>query len=925
MTVITSKSEKDCLLCLNCSKFIVNASQHSCRFISTVMIRTNHSTNKCDIDESIFRLPVDYTNYTDYSSCLDCTNMCDIDESIFRFPVDCTNYTDYISCLDCTNKDLKSTLISSNKCVSCPTKTVSNSFFTYSNYNNNSITIDSESPVVNLSSFQLSRHMLSVLSKGLNFCPTPGEPNMYELRKDLDKFHVSLRRKQFFSKKTDLDDSTTSIFNTSLSYTSLYSVDEPFSHQKFKNPSSWNPAGPANLEAMIISNEHSLNGYTPHSPVGHNLSVQEKEALTILKNNTNIVIKKADKGSAVVIQNRIDYINEGLRQLSDSNFYQEVPEDLTNKHNKEVSELINEMVVTGEISKDCAKYLYNAQPRTPQLYLLPKIHKNKLPVPGRPIVSASNSPTEKISQLADHFLQPIVCTTKSFVKDTTDFINKIEQIPYLPNNAILATIDVTSLYTNIPNDEGIQACKIQLNRHRVSDEKPSNDHILRMLEYVLKKNNFDFDGKHYLQTGGTAMGTRLAPSFANIFMSYFEDNFVYNHHLQPTIWLRYIDDIFLIWLHGDNEFQSFLDHLNTCHNTIKFTAEISNQSVNFLDTKVVLDNTRKLYTTLYCKPTDSHNYLSFESAHPTHTKKGLPYSQLLRVRRICQKIEDYDTNSVMIGSHFIRRGYSPELIEQNIIEVRRLDRGSLLQQKAPASLDTENQKFFVISTFTPEQNILKNIVQPNWSLLGRTNTTSGIHSSRIIFGYRRNVNLKDILVRAKLPNELPPTTRKNNRKSCPKLNCEYCKRLDLTGHITSATTGRTYNTRHQVSCKSNNLIYCITCLCCNKQYVGQTKKCLHERFYYHYRSIRGPKSKPRPRKKKQATPHQPQTSKYDNPIERHFKLPNHRGLDSIKIHILQFISAPSQSTPAQDLRNEWELLWIHRLKTLSPLGLNISD
>jgi len=894
----------DSAVCLNCSSFVRFGDAHpKCVYKSTLRLQINQkqSFNKQATPKETIKLWQAPAN---------------ISISRFQFHVPHLDYT--------FNKDAVPDVQLFMNHSSCLHQSVSNHFSDLTNKNNNSTITHSESSVINLSSFPLTKPMVSILSKGLNFCPTPGEPNAFELRQDLDKFHVSLRRKQFFSKKIDLDDSTSSILNFSCSFNSLCRDDGPFNHQKFRNPSKWNPPGPVNLEAMIVSNEHHLNGSTPYSPGNQNLTLQEKEALETLKNNTNIVIKKADKGSAVVIQDLNDYITEGLRQLNDKDFYLEVPEDLTSIHNKEVSKLIDSLVDDNQISDKCALYLYNKQPRTPQLYLLPKIHKNKTPVPGRPIVSANNSPTEKISQLADHFLQPIVQNIKSYVKDTTDFVNKIENIPNLPVDTILATIDVTSLYTNIPNDEGILACKKMLNKHRSTSEQPSNDNVIHMLDCVLKKNNFDFNNKHYLQVGGTAMGTRVAPSLANIFMADFEDKYVYNYKLQPTTWLRYIDDIFLVWTHGKEEFNSFLQHLNTCHPTIKFTAEVSHNSVNFLDTTVKLDQSRKLYTTLYCKPTDSHNYLSYESCHPIHTKQSLPYSQLLRVRRICHKLEDYDTNAVLIGSNFIRRGYPQHLIEKNIIEIRRLDRKSLLEPKPLDCNTTTSERVFVITKYTPGQNVLRDIITSNWSLLGRTNTTNTLHSSKIIFGHRRNTNLKDMLVRAKLPDSTPKM-RTNHKSSCRTINCKYCLRLDHSGHITSCTTGREYNTRHEVSCKSNNIIYCITCLCCNKQYVGQTKKCLHERFYHHFRSITGPKGKPRPRKTKILPNRFISSTKYDNPIERHFKLPNHIGLDSIKIHVLQFISAPSESIPAQALRNEWELLWIHRLKSLSPQGLNISD
>ena len=71
-----------------------------------------------------------------------------------------------------------------------------------------------------------------------------------------------------------------------------------------------------------------------------------------------------------------------------------------------------------------------------------------------------------------------------------------------------------------------------------------------MLAQVLSYNNFKFDGKNSLQVGGTAMGTRVAPSYAYIFMNDFEERHIYSYHLQPVAWYRYIDDIFCLWQHG---------------------------------------------------------------------------------------------------------------------------------------------------------------------------------------------------------------------------------------------------------------------------------------------------------------------------------------------------------------------------------------
>ena len=168
------------------------------------------------------------------------------------------------------------------------------------------------------------------------------------------------------------------------------------------------------------------------------------------------MIKKADKGSNVVIQNKHDYIKEGLTQLSDQKFYRLQEENLTAHHSDLIKKAINEMVLTKEISSKTADYLFTENPRTSKYYLLPKIHKNKLPPPGQPIVSANECPSERISQFVDNFIQPLVMTLQSYLRDSSHLLNIIRHLK-IPSGAILATLDVTSLYTNIPNNEGILA------------------------------------------------------------------------------------------------------------------------------------------------------------------------------------------------------------------------------------------------------------------------------------------------------------------------------------------------------------------------------------------------------------------------------------------------------------------------------------
>ena len=385
-------------------------------------------------------------------------------------------------------------------------------------------------------------------------------------------------------------------------------------------------------------------------------------------------------------------------------------------------------------------------------------------------------------------------------------------------------------------------------------------------------------------------------------MSDFEETHVYNYPKQPLVWLRFIDDIFFIWPHGQEELTQFVSHLNCVHKTIKFTAETSPSSVNFLDTVISVDSALKLKTSLYVKPTDTAGYLHFQSAHPRHCIRGIPYGQFLRIRRICTGETDFFNHCVVKGQHFVRRGYPVEMIGEAFYKASQIERDTLLQPKTKVTqAEVPN---ILVTTFNPGFLGLKKVVTKNWDLLGKSCTTRSIHRNPILAAFRGPKNLKDILVRAKLkPEKTDPTP--NSNKCLRPNTCRYCPKLNTDGRLLCSASGRTYMSRYNVCCSSSNLIYCITCKRCDIQYVGQTKRELKERFSEHFLKI---------------TRNDPESE-----IARHFNSPNHIGLEDVTIHIVDFVYATPHSPKAKYLRDLLEFNWIQRLHTNAPVGLNVMD
>ncbi|XP_048729663.2 uncharacterized protein LOC125647009 [Ostrea edulis] len=596
--------------------------------------------------------------------------------------------------------------------------------------------------ILNLSSVVLSDSETSLLSKGLYFCPVPREIDEKQLREDTRAFFRRMRLKEHFSsrqKSTDFDnESDTESSSQSQEQTTSYEPDP------FRVKSTWDlrPGKCPTLETYIEAVESDIEKLLQNPTQTYdNLTRDERSSIQALKTREDIVIKKADKGSTVVVMDKQDYIAEANRQLSNQFFYRKIDFDPTKSNADAIIDTLEKMRRDEEISLETFTCLVPSNDSTPgQFYLLPKIHKEG--IPGRPIVSAIGYPTEKISQFLDMHLRPHVETIPSYLKDTTDYMNKTPT-SNLPDNTLLVTMDVASLYTNIPHDEGIEACKEVWNSRK--HQKPSTDSLVELLEHVLKRNNFMFNGEHYLQVSGTAMGTKMAPSYANIFMGRLEKQLLLQVPTKPLSWLRFIDDIEIKWVEGRESLDNCVSFVNSFHHSIKFTVDISDTTNTFLDTKSTLRN-GEIEFDLHTKPTDAHLYLMPSSCHPHHIFKGLPKGLAIRARRICSSEESYERQGQQIKSHLCKRGYKPLSVTNAIDEVKTIDRSSLLQYREK----TKCCRVPLVTTYHPASKDLNKILKDNFPKLLDNPRLAREFGEPPMVSFRRSRNIKDLVVRARL-------------------------------------------------------------------------------------------------------------------------------------------------------------------------------
>ena len=159
------------------------------------------------------------------------------------------------------------------------------------------INVEKKNTVVNLSSRALTPSEESLLTKGLNFCPTPGEPLLAQQHDDLQNFHNKLRWKSFFLNHESIADN----FSSAISRCKVFHPEKP-------PPRA--PPGSSHLETFATNNEIELNRSRPFNPAKQNLTRSERESIRSLMLDKSITIKPADKGGAVVVMNTSDYVIE---------------------------------------------------------------------------------------------------------------------------------------------------------------------------------------------------------------------------------------------------------------------------------------------------------------------------------------------------------------------------------------------------------------------------------------------------------------------------------------------------------------------------------------------------------------------------------------------------------------------------------------
>jgi hypothetical protein len=364
--------------------------------------------------------------------------------------------------------------------------------------------------------------------------------------------------------------------------------------------------------------------------------------------------------------------------------------------------------------------------------------------------------------------------------------------------------------------------------------------------------------------------------------------------VKPALYRRFIDDCFGVATCPKDDLLNFINFVSHFHPAINFTFNISDQSLSFLDLQVsISSHSPSISTSVHYKPTDSHSYLLFSSSHPQSTKCSIPFSQFLRLRRICSSDSDFHTQAQLMLSFFLARGYPEELCRDALHRAGAIPRAQALTTTTTTHTTTSktDDRPILVITFHPHNLPVKNILLKNFHLLQSDPQLRDIFPLPPLVAFKRAPNLKDLLISSQLRStyQHPPGTH-----PCGKRGCVCCTHIANTTTFTGPT--QQFTVRSSFTCLSTNLVYIIHCSLCNQLYVGETYRSLRERCSEHLSSITRPS--------------------VSTPVALHFRQPHHTP-DHFRI------SAAWQNHRDGPFRLHMESRLIADLGTLQPRGINV--
>ena len=239
-------------------------------------------------------------------------------------------------------------------------------------------------------------------------------------------------------------------------------------------------------------------------------------------------------------------------------------------------------------------------------------------------------------------------------------LRRTNKVSYIPK------VDQTFQYSklsSIPLQLALDCTETAINNSTFKLPLPTND-IMDLLNLCLTSTYFQYNGKHYRQLHGTAMGSPVSVVVAEIVMQNIEEQALATYKQTVPLWLRYVDDNFTA-VHKD-EIDIFHEHLNRQNADIQFTREVEdNGKIPFLDC-LVSRHDNKLQTTIYRKPTHTDRLLDQSSYNPTSHKATTIRTLTRRAQLVCDSTDSLTDESKYLDNVFSKNNYNPDFVKRNV-------------------------------------------------------------------------------------------------------------------------------------------------------------------------------------------------------------------------------------------------------------------
>ncbi|XGW22536.1 hypothetical protein V3C99_005061, partial [Haemonchus contortus] len=393
------------------------------------------------------------------------------------------------------------------------------------------------------------------------------------------------------------------------------------------------PPSSREIDSKIANLEHGIQRVYRNAmsePYRSNLTPTERRGVKKLLQAKEVLrYTVGDKcGSFVVMPQTMDKAITN-KVLSDDSVYEESTLSAFESVCKRVKNVMS--IVKKRTSPEMAKRLYGTVPTVPTLYKLVKTHKipantNTMTLPWteiktRPIIASCGGPADGLSWFLVRLLSPLLRYVGAHIVNVEEFILALHQCP-VPTGAFYASFDVVSLYTNVNNEGAVQAVLslIEDNKDHITMMGFSLSELKDLIEAALECNIFCFDNKFYKQKRGLAMGNRIAPVLAVIFLDHIEKSSLTSGIL---FYKRYIDDVFIIGT-TEEDLVETLERLNSHDANITFTREDPGRDgfLPFLNAKTRISEGHKEHL-WYRKSASSNILLHSRSAHPAYMKANV--------------------------------------------------------------------------------------------------------------------------------------------------------------------------------------------------------------------------------------------------------------------------------------------------------------